>query len=439
MVQFIADHRAVFGVEPICAVLPIAPSTYHRHRHQRTHPTRRSARAQRDDQLRVEIQRVYDAHQQVYGPRKVWKQLRRDGVRVARCTVARLMRAMGLAGAVRGRAWVTTTHAGEGGRPVDLVDRRFVATRPNQLWVSDFTYVATWGGFVYVAFVIDVFARRIVGWRVSASMRTDFVLDALEQAIYARRGDALTGLVRTRFGRSSADRRFREARRSAGRMLQIMRRWGLETLGDLAALNSTGRRNTSMMRCCDADACLARKRRRSDRAGRPAMRSPGRPPATGRDRSSNGSGRRSRGGCRVRMPLCPVACRRPWVVVGSVRAVVCRRGARQLGAPIGSLPVLCGAGGWRRRRGRVAWCGLPLAAAGRDRNLCRSCELRAPGCVTLPVGSGEPRRLSRESCVATRRLVLQAAVWRIGRRLRSGTAPDVPSARRSPSWPRTIG
>ena len=195
MVQFIADHRAVFGVEPICAVLPIAPSTYHRHRHQRTHPTRRSARAQRDDQLRVEIQRVYDAHQQVYGPRKVWKQLRRDGVRVARCTVARLMRAMGLAGAVRGRAWVTTTHAGEGGRPVDLVDRRFVATRPNQLWVSDFTYVATWGGFVYVAFVIDVFARRIVGWRVSASMRTDFVLDALEQAIYARRGDALTGLV----------------------------------------------------------------------------------------------------------------------------------------------------------------------------------------------------------------------------------------------------
>ena len=195
MVQFIDDHRDVFGVEPICAVLPIAPSTYHRHRHQRTHPTHRSARAQRDDQLRVEIQRVYDEHQQVYGPRKVWKQLRRDGIRVARCTVARLMRAMGLARAVRGRAWITTTHAGEGGRPVDLVDRQFVATRPNQLWVSDFTYVATWSGFVYVAFVIDVFARRMVGWRVSASMRTDFVLDALEQAIYARRDDALTGLV----------------------------------------------------------------------------------------------------------------------------------------------------------------------------------------------------------------------------------------------------
>ena len=114
---------------------------------------------------------------------------------MARCTVARLMRAMGLAGAVRGRAWITTTHAGEGGRPVDLVDRQFVATRPNQLWVSDFTYVATWSGFVYVAFVIDVLARRMVGWRVSASMRTDFVLDALEQAISARRDDALTGLV----------------------------------------------------------------------------------------------------------------------------------------------------------------------------------------------------------------------------------------------------
>ena len=195
MVQFIDDHRAGLGVEPICAVLPIAPATYHRHWHQRTEPTRRSARAHRDDQRRVEIQRVYDEHQQVYGPRKVWKQLRRDGVRVARCTVACLMRGMGLAGAVRGRAWITTTRAGEGGRPVDLVDRQFVATRPNQLWVSDFTYVATWGGFVYVAFVIDVFARRMVGWRVSASMRTDLVLDALEQAIYARRGAALTGLV----------------------------------------------------------------------------------------------------------------------------------------------------------------------------------------------------------------------------------------------------
>ncbi len=195
MVRFIDDHRDQYGVEPICALLPIAPSTYHRHRAAQGDPTRRSARAQRDDALRPEIQRVYDEHLQVYGPRKVWKQLKRDGFRVARCTVGRLMRAMGLVGAVRGRAWITTTHTSDGGRPADLVDRQFVATRPNQLWVSDFTYVATWSGFVYVAFVIDVFARRIVGWRVSTSMRTDFVLDALEQAIYARRGDTLTGLV----------------------------------------------------------------------------------------------------------------------------------------------------------------------------------------------------------------------------------------------------
>jgi putative transposase len=195
MVSFIDAHRATYGVEPICAVLPIASSTYYRHRGQRVDPARRSPRVQRDDTLRSEIQRVWDDHHQVYGLRKVWKQLLREGVRVARCTVRRLMRAMGLRGAVRGRAWIPTTQASETPRPRDLVDRQFVATRPNQLWVSDFTYVATWSGFTYVAFVIDVFARRIVGWRVSASMRTDFVLDALEQAIYARRGVALTGLV----------------------------------------------------------------------------------------------------------------------------------------------------------------------------------------------------------------------------------------------------
>ena len=176
-------------------MVQIAPSTYHRHRARQIDPTRRSARAQRDDALRPEIQRVWDEHFQVYGPRKVWKQLRREGFRVARCTVRRLMRAMGLAGAARGRAWVITTRPGEAPRPADLVDRQFTATRPNQLWVSDFTYVATWAGFVYVAFVVDVFARRIVGWRVSASLHTDFVLDALEQAIYARSGDPLTGLV----------------------------------------------------------------------------------------------------------------------------------------------------------------------------------------------------------------------------------------------------
>ena len=173
-------------------MLPIAPSTSHRHRAGQLDQRRRSARAHRDDALRPEIQRVYNAYDQVYGPRTVWKPLRRAGFRVARCTVRRLMRAICLAGAVRGRAWITTTHPGDGGRPADLVDRQFVAIRPNARWVSDFTDVATWGGFVYVAFVIDVFARRIVGWRVAASMRTDCVLDALEQAIQSV---AATGLV----------------------------------------------------------------------------------------------------------------------------------------------------------------------------------------------------------------------------------------------------
>ena len=196
MVGFVDAHRDVYGVEPICRELPIAPSTYFRHKAQHADPSRRCGRAQRDDDLRAAIQRVWDAHFQVYGPRKVWRQLRREGIVVARCTVRRLMQAMGLAGAVRGRSWVTTTQPSTTAvRPPDLVDRTFAAQRPNQLWVSDFTYVATWHGFVYVAFVIDVFARRIVGWRVSASLRTDFVLDALEQAIYDRCGTMLAGLV----------------------------------------------------------------------------------------------------------------------------------------------------------------------------------------------------------------------------------------------------
>ncbi len=197
MGRFIDQHREVYGVEPICTVLPIAPSTYFRWKTQQQHPTRRSARAQRDEALRAAIRRIWDANEQVYGAEKVWRQLRRDGHRVARCTVERLMRALGLRGAVRGRAWIVTTRpdADTAARPADLVDRQFVATRPNQLWVSDFTYVATWRGFVYVAFVIDVFARCIVGWRVSSSLRTDFVLDALEQAIYQRCGDGVSDLI----------------------------------------------------------------------------------------------------------------------------------------------------------------------------------------------------------------------------------------------------
>jgi putative transposase len=196
MVRFIDDHRTVYGVESICAVVPIAPSTYFRHKAEQRDPTRRSARAQQDPVLRAIILRIWTENHQVYGPRKVWKQMGREGLRAARCRVRRLMRAMGLAGVVRGRAWITTTDSDpETSRPRDLVDRQFTATRPNQLWVSDFTYVATWRGFVYVAFVIDVFARRIVGWRVDRSLHTDFVLDALEQAIYDRCGDAADGLV----------------------------------------------------------------------------------------------------------------------------------------------------------------------------------------------------------------------------------------------------
>ena len=193
MVTFIDDHRSCYGVEPICRVLPIAPSTYFRRKAEQRDPTTRSARAQRDDVLQAIIRRIWTEHFQVYGPRKVWRQMGREGLRVARCRVRRLMREMGLAGAVRGRAWVTTTQSEtDAPRPTDLVARDFTATRPNQLWVSDFTYVATWRGFVYVAFVIDVFARRIVGWRASNSLRTDLALDALDQAIYDR-CDADTG------------------------------------------------------------------------------------------------------------------------------------------------------------------------------------------------------------------------------------------------------
>ena len=196
MVAFIDQHRETYGVEPICAVLPIAPSTYFLHKARQGDATKRSGRARRDDELRPAIQRIWDANHHVYGARKMWKQLRREGHDVARCTVERVMRAMGLRGASRGRAWVITTRSeARTDRPGDLVERRFAATRPNQLWVADFTYVATWHGFVYVAFVIDVFARRIVGWRVSPSLATNFVLDALEQAIYDRCGAGATDLI----------------------------------------------------------------------------------------------------------------------------------------------------------------------------------------------------------------------------------------------------
>ena len=187
MIAFIDEHREVYGVEPICRVLPIAPSTYHAHVAQRTDLAKASPRAQRDLALMERIRRVHAANFGVYGARKVWRQLGREGVAAARCTVERLMRRMGLRGAVRGKETRTTITDKAAPCPADKVNRRFRAPQPNALWVSDFTYVATWQGFVYVAFVIDVFARRIVGWRASRTAHADFVLDALEQALHDRR------------------------------------------------------------------------------------------------------------------------------------------------------------------------------------------------------------------------------------------------------------
>jgi putative transposase len=187
MVAFVDEHRDEYGVEPICEVLPIAPSTYHLHAARRRTPELRPQRAKRDEELRPLVNRVWAENYCVYGARKVWRQLRREGHEVARCTVSRLMRQQGLKGARRGRAFKRTTVPGnEAQRPQDLVQREFQAGRPNQLWVADITFVATWAGFVYVAFVIDVFSRRIVGWRVSNSLRSDLALDALEQALHAR-------------------------------------------------------------------------------------------------------------------------------------------------------------------------------------------------------------------------------------------------------------
>jgi transposase InsO family protein len=193
MVAFIDQHKDEYGVEPMCSVLPIAPSTYYEHTRRQREPERRPAREKRDAELKPAIGRVYEDNQLVYGAKKVWKQLRRESVPVARCTVERLMAEMGLQGAVRGRAFKVTTVANDAlARPLDRVGRRFEAERPNQLWVADITYVATWSGFVYVAFVIDVFSRYIVGWRVSSSLRSDLALDALEQALWARQpGDGL--------------------------------------------------------------------------------------------------------------------------------------------------------------------------------------------------------------------------------------------------------
>jgi transposase InsO family protein len=189
MVTYIDDYRDRFGVEPICKVLPIAPSTYYEEKAQERDPDRRSARAKRDEVLKPEVQRVFIENFSVYGARKIWKQLNRESIRIARCTTERLTTALGIHGATRAKAWKTTIPDADADRPRDLVQRSFTATAPNQLWVADITYVSTWRNhIVYVAFIIDVFARRIVGWRVLNCLKTDIVLDALEQALYSRTG-----------------------------------------------------------------------------------------------------------------------------------------------------------------------------------------------------------------------------------------------------------
>jgi putative transposase len=195
MIAFIDDHRDAHGVEPICRVLPIAPSTYHDHAAKRREPDRLSDRTQRDQALKPAIRRIFDNNFAVYGVRKVWRQMQREGIGVARCTVARLMGAMGLQGIIRGKPVRTAVSDKAAPCPLDRVNRQFRAPRPNVLWVSDFTYVATWQGFVYAAFVIDAYARRIVGWRVSRTAHAGFVLDALEQALHERRPVSGGGLV----------------------------------------------------------------------------------------------------------------------------------------------------------------------------------------------------------------------------------------------------
>jgi len=195
MTRFIDEHRDMYGVEPICKVLPIAPSTYYARLAERNNPGKLSARAKRDAILKPIIKRVFEDNHEVYGVRKIWHQMRREGYTVARCTVARLMRELGICGVIRGKSQRTTFSNKADVCPRDLVNRQFKARAPNVLWVSDFTYVSTWAGFVYVAFVIDAYARRIVGWRVSRTPHTRFVLDALEQALHARQPVHKSGLV----------------------------------------------------------------------------------------------------------------------------------------------------------------------------------------------------------------------------------------------------
>ena len=234
MRAFVDEHREVHGVEPICKVLQIAPSGYRRHAARQRNPALNCARVQRDATLVPHIERVWQTNLQVYGADKVWHQLHREGIAVARCTVERLMQRQGLRGVMRGKVVRTTISDPKAPCPLDKVNRQFKAQRPNQLWVSDFTYVSTWQGWLYVAFVIDVFARRIVGWRVSSSMHTDFVLDALEQALYARqpeRDDSLNPSSTSRSATASAWPKSASSPRWAARATATTTRWPRRSTG----------------------------------------------------------------------------------------------------------------------------------------------------------------------------------------------------------------
>ena len=195
MIKFITEHRSVCGIEPIYRILQIAPSTYHLHLAKQNDPNKRSRRVRRDDVPKPDIQRIFDANRRVYGARKLWHQMKREGFSIARCTVERLMRDLGLRGVIRGKTQQTTKSNKADICPQDLVNRQFKVSAPNRLWVSDFTYVSTWAGFVYVAFVIDAYSRGIVGWRVSRTPHTALVLDALEQALYERNPVQKSGLI----------------------------------------------------------------------------------------------------------------------------------------------------------------------------------------------------------------------------------------------------
>jgi len=334
MIAYIDQHKHRYGVEPICRVLPIAPSTYY-------DATRRpaSARALRDQELKAEIGRVHGEHFGVYGARKVWRQLHREGIVVARCTVERLMGELGLEGVRRGKFHRTTTPDATTARPADLVERDFSAARPNQLWVADLTYVATWSGFVYVAFVIDACSRYLVGWQASRSLRTDLALDALEMAIWRRQAQ-LEGLVHHSDRGSQGGFNWSSQHLDSGEL-----RWE------------------------------HRDRGRAWRAGYRCAHLVGR--QWGGVSTDSGSGRQSPAGCRARRPALPPVCRRRSVSAGSARVA-------------GWIP-------FPLPRCRGATC--PSQNAKRS----PSCVPVRVGSVRSHDSWADPRRRSHGSCAATRR------------------------------------